>query len=149
MPVQPSCPRCAPPSPRPRAPHAPRRARAHPPCPSPRALGHPFAPSHNPVCVQNRADLGECFQTNRRRCSRPTDRLRICPVKFARFLCTDTPGDYDGPKVEAEPKSFLKPRRSSPVYLLLTDYDLAYVCSNSKLERISSNLYCSLLFYFL
>jgi hypothetical protein len=35
------------------------------------------------------------------------------------------PGDYDGPKVEAEPKSFLKPRRSSPVYLLLTDYDPA------------------------
>ena len=57
---QPS-PRCAPPSPRPRAPHAPLRARAHPPCPSPRALGHPFAPSHNPVCVQNRADLGESF----------------------------------------------------------------------------------------
>ena len=52
---QPS-PRCAPPSPRPRAPHAPRRARAHPPCPSPRALGHPFAPSHNP-CVSRIAQI--------------------------------------------------------------------------------------------
>ena len=51
------------------------RARAHPPCPSPRALGHPFAPSHNPVCVQNRADLGESFLT---RCCTSVGHVFFC-----------------------------------------------------------------------
>ena len=60
MPVQPSCPRCAPPSPRPRAPHAPRRARARTRPARPRAPWAILLPHlTTPVCPESRRSRRE------------------------------------------------------------------------------------------